>query len=98
MPRTPRRPPLPVSFERADLEAAGFAGWQTWGELRAFAYADVPSAPAAYVVYRPSAGPPRFRRENPGGRFKGQNPTVSAETLRAEWVLGARVVYIGKAD
>jgi hypothetical protein len=98
VPPKSRRPSLPVSFARGDLQAAGFSGWLTWATLRASTYAEVAAAPMTYVVYRPSDGPPRFRKENPGGRFKGRDPTVPVETLRAKWVLGAHVIYIGKAD
>src|SRR4051812_15452715 len=98
MPRKARRPPMPASFDRARLETAGFTGWQTWAELRTSAYADVPVASAVYVVHRPSDAPPRFRKVNPGGHFKGQDPTVAPSTLRAKWMDGAQVIYIGKAD
>jgi hypothetical protein len=93
-----KTPTLPTSFGRSDLEDAGFTGWRTWSQLRANDLHDVPDGPAAYVVYRSSASDPSFLAENPGGRFKGQDPTVPIETLQANWVSGARVIYIGKAD
>jgi len=91
-------PPLPESFARADLEAAGFAGWRSWSELRAGALRAAPSGPAAYVVYRPSSAAPKFLGANPGGRHKGQDPTVTLQALEANWVPGSHVVYIGKAN
>jgi transcriptional regulator with XRE-family HTH domain len=91
-------PPLPESFRRPDLEAAGFVGWLTWDELRANDFVDVPAEPMAYVVYRPAPDGPEFRRSNPGGRFKGRNPTVSADVLAGKWVPHAQTVYVGKAD
>ena len=91
-------PPLPASFVRPDLEAVGFVGWRTWAELRASNLAEVPDGPAAYVVYRPSATTPIFLNGNPGGRFKGQDPTVSMDTLQTKWLLNAQTIYIGKAD
>ena len=93
-----RSPKLPTSFLRPALEAVGFVGWRTWDELRSDTFAEIPAAPAAYVVYRPSARAPVFLAANPGGRFKGQDPTVDAAVLEAKWVLGAHTVYIGKAD
>ena len=91
------RPPLPASLLRADLERAGFVGWQTWDELRATNYARVPAGPAVYVVYR-SRVEPVFLDANAGGRFKGRDPSVAAEKLKAKWVTGAHTIYIGKAD
>lgn len=92
------QPPLPGSFQRADLEQVGFLGWRTWPALTRSGFAAVPGGPVAYVVYRPSAGQVAFRDANPGFRFKGRNPTVPVGALEAEWVPGARTVYIGKAD
>ena len=91
-------PPLPTSFVRPALEAARFAGWRTWQQLRDSDLTDVPAGPATYVVYRPSGDVPVFADANPGGRFKGQDPTIAVETLHANWVPGAHAVYIGKAD
>lgn len=91
-------PPLPRSFSKPDLESRGFAGWQTWDELRASGFSAIPCGPAAYVVYRAAAAKPTFLDANPGGRFKGKDPTVAPETLQADWVPGCEVIYIGKAD
>ncbi|HXQ00338.1 MAG TPA: hypothetical protein VN845_09800, partial [Solirubrobacteraceae bacterium] len=58
----------------------------------------VPSSGGVYVVMRSSSEAPSFLALNPAGRFKGHDPTVPAEALRANWVDGAEVVYIGKAN
>jgi len=58
----------------------------------------LPDAPAAYVVFRPSTSGPRFRATNPGGRFKGKDPSVPPPSLASKWVATCSVVYIGKAD
>jgi hypothetical protein len=58
----------------------------------------MPRSPAAYVVYRATASKPAFLNVNPGGHHKGQDPTVAVDVLKASWVPGAHVVYIGKAD
>lgn len=42
--------------------------------------------------------PPTFAERSCGGWFKGKDPTVPLEALDANWVDGAEVVYIGKAD
>jgi len=91
-------PPLPRSFGRKDLETTGFAGWRTWDQLRASEFSAVPSGSAAYVVFRPAVSQPSFLKANPGGRFKGKDPTVAVDVLKAEWVPDSQVVYIGKAD
>jgi hypothetical protein len=92
------RPPLPTSFLRTALERAGFVGWATWRKLRLSDYAAILSVPGAYVVYRPTGTFPTFVQPSPAGWFKGEDPTVPEERLQSEWVEGARVVHIGKAD
>jgi hypothetical protein len=94
----PPSPPLPASFDQPDLEAAGFAGWRTWDELRASDLREVPSGPAVYVVFRPASGEADFLASNPGGRFKEKDPTVPVDVLGSNWVPSSQVVYIGKAD
>ena len=91
-------PPLPTSFDRPTLEAAGFVGWRKWDELRRSNLHGLPSAPAVCVVFRPTAGAPTFLDTNPGGWFKEQDPTVPIEVLSANWVPSWQVVYIVKAD
>jgi hypothetical protein len=34
----------------------------------------------------------------PVGGFKQLDPTVAVDKLKAKWVAGAHVIYIGKAD
>ncbi|WP_210211698.1 MULTISPECIES: hypothetical protein [unclassified Mesorhizobium] len=43
-------------------------------------------------------GDTRFADKSSGGWFKGRNPSVPEGALAANWVDGAEVVYIGKAD
>lgn len=89
---------IPAAFTRKDLETAGYIGWTSWRQLRSTHLAAVPRQPGCYVVYREAENPPTYLAANPGGRFKGKDPTVSRERLTAEWVPGANVVYIGKAN
>jgi len=84
-------------FRRTALTRDGFAGWVRFEALRA-QIDQVPSVGGVYVVVRESHGRPEFLDANPGGRFKGRDPTVPFEVLRANWVDDAEVVYIGKAD
>lgn len=84
------------SFTRTVLETDGFTGWVTFKQM-----SDEDRAPRVggiYVVARRSAGNPEFLDANPGGRFKGKDPSVSEEALRLNWVDDAEVLYIGKAD
>lgn len=86
-------------FSRAELEERSFRGWPTFAQLREAAFESVPAAtPGVYVVLRPGAGQPRFTPQSIGGWFKGQDPAVDADALARNWVEGASVVYIGKAD
>jgi hypothetical protein len=55
------------------------------------------SAGGVYIVCRANSEP-AFLDANPSGRFKGRDPSVSNEALRANWVDGAEVVYLGKAN
>jgi hypothetical protein len=88
----------PVAFTRPGLIAAGFEGFVTFAALRADMFAGVPAAGGAYVVLREDATLPPFLSTNPGGRFKGKDPTVAQIELQACWVPGAQVLYIGKAN
>ncbi len=81
-------PPLPASFNRPDLEASGFAGWHSWGELRNAGY-PVPAKPLCYVIYRVADTAPAFLDASLGGRFKGKDPTVADAALASKWVVGA---------
>lgn len=83
-------------WTRSQLESSGFDGWITFAEL-AGQLGQLTSAAGVYLVFR-SGGEPRFLTANPGGRFKGKDPSVSADALVANWVTGAEVLYIGKAD
>lgn len=83
-----------MDFTREGLEAEGFAGFAVWNDL---SWDDVPQSPGVYVVMKDSPDQPEFLNQNPAGRFKGRDPTVSRTTLEAAWVVGCPVVYIGKA-
>jgi hypothetical protein len=88
---------LSSGFSRLGLESGGFQGWVSFGELRDARISGVPQTGGVYVVLRPESIEPRFLDSNPGGRFKGKDPTVPLESLRSNWVSQAEVVYIGKA-
>jgi hypothetical protein len=84
------------AWTRSELELSGFEGWITFAGL-AGPLGQLTSAGGVYLVFR-SGGEPRFLLANPGGRFKGRDPSISDDALRANWVTGAEILYIGKAD
>jgi hypothetical protein len=82
-----------MEFTRPSLEAVGFAGWVPLSTIRG---RPCPSSGGVYVITY--SGPPTFAERSCSGWFKGKDPTVANEALIANWVEGAEVVYIGKAD
>lgn len=58
----------------------------------------LPKGPGIYVVRTPEDLKPEFVPHGTGGRFKGKNPNIALEMLRARWIDSARELYIGKAD
>jgi hypothetical protein len=84
-----------MQFTRISLEAAGFTGWVPFPAIRTSA---CPSSGGVYVITYDADDSPAFADRSCGGWFKGKDPSVSREALLANWVDGAEVVYIGKAD
>lgn len=84
-----------MGFTRSSLERAGFVGWVPFGAVTTSA---CPSVGGVYVVSYGGAEPVDFAERSCGGWFKGKDPSVSPDALLANWVAGAEVVYIGKAD
>ena len=84
-------------MNRELLQAQGFEGFMTMGELMDGARTLIPNLKGVYVVLRESDSAPQFLSEGTGGFFKGKNPNVSIAELKDNWVKGTSVVYIGKA-
>lgn len=84
-----------TAFNIPALERAGFVGWHPFEMLRS---CDLPLSGGVYVVVLPGAGDPTFSTKSCGGWFKNKDPSVSPAALADNWVAGAEVVYIGKAD
>jgi len=82
---------------RAWLADRGFVGFVSIAELRAANLEHVPPVPGVYAVLRASATQPEFLERNPGGRFKGRNPTVSLAKLEGRWFATSHLIYLGKA-
>ena len=84
-----------MEFTRFSLERTGFVGWVPFTAIRASA---CPSTGGVYVIKHDAAEPVIFAERSCGGWFKGRDPSVSRDALIANWVPGAEIVYIGKAD
>jgi hypothetical protein len=84
-----------MQFTRPSLEAAGFVGWVPFPAIRA---STCPPSGGVYVITYGGGEPVPFADRSCGGWFKGKDPTVPRDALLANWVQGAEVVYIGKAD
>lgn len=86
--------------ELQELKADGFVGFVTVGRLmndRSM----IPSDGGVYVFLRQSDGEPKFLERGTGGFFKRsapKDPNVSIEELKAAWVEGSSIMYIGKAE
>lgn len=75
----------------------GFAESLRVDHLYATRCSGVPVGSGVYVVLWIWKQVPTFRSESCGGWFKGKNPSYSLDLVRANWVEGANVVYVGKA-
>jgi hypothetical protein len=84
-----------MQFTRHGLEDAGFVGWLPFAEVRS---SPCPTTGGVYVVTYSSGQPAKYAHRSSGGHFKSRDPSVPSEALVANWVDGAEVVYIGKAD
>ncbi len=85
-----------TGFCEVDLTRQGFTGWLDFPT--AAKGENFPRIGGIYVVHYDGPHPPSFEKVSSGGWFKGRDPSVSHEALLANWVEGASVVYIGKAD
>jgi hypothetical protein len=85
-------------FSHGALAAQGFIGWVSFADLET-ALQSIPTAAAGvYVVLRErTADPPGWVTPSPVGSTWRGDPTAPIEQLEANWVAGARVVYVGKA-
>ena len=82
---------------RAFLEAEGFEGFFTVGQLHAERCERLPNEPGVYAMVRESLAPPEFLPNSVAPIYRGQNPTQPIEALSERWVPGAQVLYFGRA-
>lgn len=84
-----------MQFTRLALKQNGFAGWLPFAAIGS---SECPKTGGVYVVVHDGHATPVFAEKSCGGWFKGRDPSVSQDVLTANWVSGAEVLYIGKAD
>ena len=87
----------PESFSQVKtcLGKKGFRGFVSVKELRSRGLGSVSNNPGVYLVLRNPQRFPEFLESGTEGQFKGKSPNVSTNVLRANWVQGAFIVYVG---
>ena len=78
------------------IKENGFIGFVSFGKLFDSSILP-PDSGGVYMVIRLSDMQPIFVEAGSGGFHKGRNPNVSIDELQANWVEGAKFVYIGKS-
>jgi hypothetical protein len=82
---------------RAFLEAEGFEGFFTVGQLHTEGCERVPDKTGVYAIIRERLDQPDFLTKSVGPIFRGQDPTRPVDELEQRWVPGAQVLYLGRA-
>jgi hypothetical protein len=90
--------PLLNEFSSGSLREYGFAGFLKVDGFGQIGFGAVPSEPGVYVALREPSAPATFLPRNPGGRFKGKDPTLPPATLKGYWVDGSPVLYVGSSN
>ena len=80
-----------------ELKRNGFVGFKTIAEMKNDGCRELPRPGGVYLIVRPPNTQPQFLTVGSGGHFKGQDPNVSIDKLKANWVEDTCVLYIGKA-
>lgn len=84
-------------WDAALLRETGFRGFHSVSHLQRTRCLDVPVERGVYAIVRDTEMPPEFMEESVGGRCRHQDPTVPVDELKAKWVEGAQVIYLGRA-
>lgn len=84
---------FPFTWDRAGLEAVGFEGFVP---MVGMPKSLLPTEHGIYSVLRLTADAPTFLPDNP--IKKARNKIYTVEDLASNWVDGAEIVYIGKAE
>lgn len=79
-----------------ELKEKGFQGFISIQELMEDSSC-IPEKQGVYIVLRENTEVPDFLTIGTGGFFKGEDPNVTIEELKRNWVNDSPIVYIGKA-
>ncbi len=80
----------------AEIKKAGFTGFKKMKELF-LDNSEIPREKGVYLILVLDKKTPDFLKIGSGGYFKGRNPNVSFDELKANWIAKTIVIYIGKA-
>ena len=83
-------------MRRDELEQRGFGIWAPLQRARGISV--LPESPGVYAVSYAGKAPSDWPVVSCGGWHKGRDPAVHPDRLRAKWVEGTDLVYIGKTD
>jgi hypothetical protein len=81
----------------ASLEAEGFAGFLTFGQLHRSDCLEVPDEPGVYVVLARGEAPHGFLLRSTAPVWRRHDPTLPTEALLERWVEGTELLYAGVA-
>lgn len=76
------------------LRECGFKGFVSFSKVAEL----VVDGPGIYVVVRTSTSEPIFNAKTVGGPLRGRDSSYPLEMVKANWISGEVLVYIGKAD
>lgn len=79
------------------LEAAGFEGFFTIGQVHRESAMGVPDERGVYVVLVRGDAPHEIRPKSSAPLWRGQDPAATVEELTARWVESATLLYVGRA-
>lgn len=88
-------------FTVPELVGEGFEGFRTLQDIRPqYAQNDggIPKSPGVYLVLRANTSAPQFLAKGFGGTHKARKANAPISDLEAKWVVGASVLYFGKAS
>lgn len=82
--------------ELTKIKEAGFTGFKTVAQLWND-NSNIPNEKGVYLIINPDCTKNHFTIKGVGGFFKGKDPNLSVNDLKANWVDDCYVLYIGQA-